>query len=109
MEAQKKSKSTGGGRPRRTLEDGQPKKMFWDGDLHPLVVAKLPEVVEGGRVSMKKLAKATGYCEYTLYKAFNFDKLSDGVAKSLLRVSEARPRPAGGEITKMDLLPFLLN
>ncbi|MFC7704846.1 hypothetical protein ACFQXB_11630 [Plastorhodobacter daqingensis] len=97
------------GRKPKGIMPGEPREMYWDGDLHKVVAPKLPEIVVGGRVHMPTLSEATKLSAQTWYRAFNENKLSRRTANALLTLSRKHKREPGGLITNQDLLPFLLN
>ena len=74
---------------------------YFDGELHALLMERLPQIVVGGRIDTGRLCRATGNARYTVHRWMIEDHISPAGARSLIRVSE-------GRITPEDLLPFLL-
>jgi hypothetical protein len=83
--------------------------MFYDSQLHALLVRKLPEHVRGGRIHPATLAAAMKYSTFRVYTMLTDDKLSPKAARTLLKLSAAVPREEGMMLSQEDLLPFLLG
>lgn len=86
---------------------GRPRKdrrapTFHQGKLYALLMKKLPEYVERGRLDTARLAPKVGYARYTLYNWMGRDRLTPRAAKAIQAA-------AGGKITDKDILPFLLE
>lgn len=95
-----------------TKKTGRPRKKddfkFYDGDLHKLLVKKLPaKFVRAGRIDTLLLAEATKYVRFTIYRLLNEQSLSPGAFRALLELSEKADGAKKGALTKEDLLPFL--
>jgi len=87
------------GRPRSTNTDA---RKFYDGKLYALLLKAMPQHVEGGRLSPKKVADAIGVHKFTVYKWLTRDFLSQKGANLLIEKSD-------GELTAKDLISFVLS
>lgn len=92
---------------RRRREAGR--TMYYDTELHALLVRNLPEFVQGGRIAVAKLAKAMGYSAFAVYKTLAENRLSPRAINRILEIDNEGKAPGDARLTKDDLLKFLLN
>ena len=85
---------------------GRPRKgegrAFWEGQLHSVLVAKMPaRVLTKGRIDRRLLAAELGLAGVTVGRWMNLDRLSSKAARKLVDVD-------GATITREDLVPFII-
>lgn len=85
---------------------GRPRKgegrAFWEGQLHGVLVAKMPSrVLANGRIDRRLLAAELGLAGVTVGRWMNLDRLSSKAARKLVDVD-------GATITREDLVPFII-
>lgn len=96
------------GRPPKPREDGV-RTMYYDTELHQVLAAKLPEFVQGGRLSVALLAEEMGYSAYAIYRTLQENRLSPRAINKIIEISGKGDTPEGARLAKDDLLKFLLN
>lgn len=92
----------------KTTKGDGPK--FYEGDLHNLLVEKLPSRFidpSSGRLNTKTLSEETGFARFSVYQWLHGRRLTRRSAQELLRISsEAAEEDKRGALTREDLLPF---
>lgn len=83
--------------------------MYYDTELHALLVREFPQFVQGGRIAVAKLAKAMGYSAFAVYKTLAENRLSPRAINRLVEIASEGEAPEEDRLTKDDLLKFLLN
>ena len=83
--------------------------MYYDTELHALLVERLPQFADRGRIIVAKLAKAMGYSAFAVYKTLAENRLSPRAINRILEIDNEGKAPGDARLTKNDLLKFLLN
>lgn len=83
--------------------------MYYDTELHTLLVERLPQFADRGRIIVAKLAKAMGYSAFAVYKTLAENRLSPRAINRLVEIASEGEAPEEFRLTKDDLLKFLLN
>lgn len=96
------------GRPPK-LAKGETRKMYYDSDLHALLVDRLPGFVQGGRISVPALSEALGYSAFHLYRMLQDNRLSPKILGKLVNLSKESEVDEERRLVEGDLLNFLLN
>lgn len=93
------------GRPRRDVG----RTTYYDTELHALLVERLPQFADRGRIIVAKLAKAMDYSAFAVYKTLAENRLSPRAINRILEIDNEGKAPGDARLTKDDLLKFLLN
>lgn len=83
--------------------------MYYDTDLHALLVERLPQFAQDGKLRVAKLAEAMGYSAFAVYRTLTENRLSPRSINCLLEIAAQEAGPEEARLTKDDLLKFLLN
>lgn len=88
------------GRPRAKANENKPR--FWETDLYKLLVRRLPDFVENGRMNVRRLSEAAEFHHFTVSKWLNNNRISPKGAESLIKLSK-------GKLSPKDLAQFVIS
>lgn len=98
---------------KKRLKDKKSRKpgrvMYYDTELHALLIERLPQFAQGSKLRVASLAKAMGYSAFALYRTLSENRLSPRSINRLLEIAAKEAGPEEARLTKDDLLKFLLN